>query len=341
MTLFPVLGSVDRSGISLHDMLFFDIETTGLSGGAGTYLFLAGFLRATESGFNLRQYLLHSPSSERIYLSEIGKELMTQDFLVSYNGKSYDYNILKNRYIMAGLPFFSEEHVHLDLLYTSRRIWRGLFPDYSLSTVERRALQVMRRDDIPGWQIPDVYAGYLRGRGVTGDMLRILRHNREDVLSLLALLVKQMKLIGETAESDMHESEAFNPITLSDMLLNGDKREQARTVLSVHSDSIEALKRLALMCKRELQFDEALKFLEDMCARSVGLEDYIFACTEAAKIYEHRLRDYHAALRSTERMLSRIERAGYLAVGPDTEQERARILHRWKRLKRKLALREN
>jgi uncharacterized protein YprB with RNaseH-like and TPR domain len=337
-TLFPALNGCERSDISLRDMLFFDIETTGLSGGAGTHLFLIGQLRVTEKGILFTQFFLHSLSSEQLYLGAIAQDLTTQKLLVSYNGKSYDYNILKNRYIMAGLPFFSQEPLHLDLLYTSRRIWRGLFPDYSLSTVENRALQVDRSDDIPGWQIPDVYADYLRGRGVAGDMLKVIEHNRKDVLSLLALLIRQIDLISGVVGGDRKQDGYFNPITVSDILLTGEKKEDALTLLSAHDGSNEALRRLALLCKRERQFEKALKHFEDLRSRRVGINDYIFACTEAAKIYEHKLRDYRSALRCTEKMLRRVERAGYLGVGSDAGHlgERNAIVHRLDRLRRKL-----
>ena len=341
-TLVPPLARCEEPNNTLKNMLFFDIETTGLSGGAGTHLFLIGLLRVTDRGILFTQFFLHSLSSERLYLDAVAEGFTDQKILVSYNGKSYDYNILKNRYIMTGLPFFSIEPLHLDLLYTSRRIWRGLFPDYSLSTVENLALQVKRHDDIPGWLIPEVYTDYLRGRSVGADMLRIIQHNREDVLSLLALLIRQIELIRDVVGGNRKDEEYFNPITLSDILLSGCRREDALTLLSAHDDSNEALKRLGLLCKRDRQFDKALKHFEALRSRRVALRDYIFACTEAAKIYEHQLLDYRSALQCTEKMLRRVERAGHLSgsIDADHQGERSAIVHRLKRLRRKLSLRE-
>jgi uncharacterized protein YprB with RNaseH-like and TPR domain len=337
-TLFPSLTHLGEQRNALRDMLFFDIETTGLSGGAGTHLFLMGMLRVTEGGILFTQFFLHSLSSERFFLNAIAEGFTDSKILVSYNGKSYDYNILKNRYIMTGLPFFSADPLHLDLLYTSRRIWRGLFPDYTLSTVENRTLQVKRREDIPGWQIPEVYADYLRGRNVGVDMLRIIQHNREDVLSLLALLIRQIDLLRDVVKGRYRNGKQFNPIAISDMLVSSERREDAVSLLTEHEHSTEALKRLALLCKREGHFEKALKHFEDLRLRKVGLGDYIFSCTEAAKIYEHQLRDFHSAIRCTERMLRRVERASHLRgqVGVGLRDERYAIVHRLNRLKRKL-----
>jgi len=337
-TLFPPLAHCEGQKNTLRDMLFFDIETTGLSGGAGTHLFLIGMLRVTDRGILFTQFFLHSLSSERLYLNAIAEGFTDQNILVSYNGKSYDYNILKNRYIMTGLPFFSTEPLHLDLLYTSRRIWRGLFPDYSLATVENRALQIERHDDIPGWQIPEVYTDYLRGRSVASDILRILQHNREDVLSLLALLIRQIELIRDVVGGSSNDATYFNPITLSDMLLSSERRQDAFALLSEHDESNEALKRLALLCKRDRQFEQALTHFEHLRSGRVGLGDYIFSCTEAAKIYEHQLRDYPSAIQCTEKMLRRLERAGQMrgGTGVDRVEERNAIVHRMNRLRRKL-----
>ena len=337
-TLFPPLARSEERQSTLKDMLFFDIETTGLSGGAGTHLFLIGLLRVTDSGISFTQFFLHSLSSENLYLTAVAEGFTDQKILVSYNGKSYDYNILKNRYTMAGLPFFSTEPLHLDLLYTSRRIWRGLFPDYSLATVENRVLQMTRHGDILGWQIPEVYTDYLRGRSVAADMLRIIRHNREDVLSLLALLIRQIELIRDVVGGSSRDEGHFNPISLSDMLLSGERREDALMLLSEHDDSNEALKRLGLLCKRDRQFEKAVKHFETLHSRKVELGDYIFACTEAAKIYEHQLLDYPSAIQCTEKMLRRLERAGHLrgVTDVDHREQRNAIVHRLNRLRRKL-----
>jgi uncharacterized protein YprB with RNaseH-like and TPR domain len=336
-TLFPQLVHSGPQKLALGDMLFFDIETTGLSGGAGTHLFLIGLLRVDRGGIHFTQYFMHSLSSEGLYLEAIAKEFAGHSMLVSYNGRSYDYNILKNRYIMAGLPFFETEPVHLDLLYTSRRIWRGLFPDFTLSTVENRALKVKRGDDIAGWQIPEIYADYLRGRNVVADLLRIIRHNRDDVLSLLALLIRQIELIEGVVGGARGKGELFNPLTLSDMLLSRERKGDALSLLSEHNDSTEALKRLAMLCKRDRQFNKALEHFEKLRSRKLNLGDYIFTCTEAAKIYEHQLRDYGSAIACTEKMLRRVERAGHFRIGNDWDRNdrRKEILHRLNRLKRK------
>jgi len=47
-----------RDPISLADFLVFDLETTGLAGGTGTYPFLMGFGLFEQNGIRIYQYLL-------------------------------------------------------------------------------------------------------------------------------------------------------------------------------------------------------------------------------------------------------------------------------------------
>ena len=52
-------------------LLFFDTETTGLKG-AGTLIFLMGFIEQTGTSFKLTQYVLPGPDHETAFLICIG-----------------------------------------------------------------------------------------------------------------------------------------------------------------------------------------------------------------------------------------------------------------------------
>jgi uncharacterized protein len=56
-------------------LLFFDLETTGLSGGAGTYAFLVGFGYFGEEGFHTRQFFLRGYGEERALLHAVTREI--------------------------------------------------------------------------------------------------------------------------------------------------------------------------------------------------------------------------------------------------------------------------
>jgi uncharacterized protein YprB with RNaseH-like and TPR domain len=84
--------------------VFFDLETTGLSGGAGTQAFLVGCSWfEDDGGFTTRQYLLARYSDERAMLAAVADELGRAGAIVSFNGKSFDAPVLETRYLFNRL----------------------------------------------------------------------------------------------------------------------------------------------------------------------------------------------------------------------------------------------
>ncbi|MDR3019870.1 MAG: ribonuclease H-like domain-containing protein, partial [Treponema sp.] len=98
--VIPDLGKCEMP--SLGDFLFFDLETTGLSGGAGTIAFLAAFGRFEKAGtLGITQYLLLDYPGENDFLENVLKEFESpKSVIVSYNGKSFDSQIIKTRCLM-------------------------------------------------------------------------------------------------------------------------------------------------------------------------------------------------------------------------------------------------
>ncbi len=110
-------------------LLFFDLETTGLSGGAGTYAFLVGFGFFDEDGFRTRQYFLRGYGEERALLDAVAEEVSAggdgqPPVLVTYNGRSFDVPLIETRYQINRLrsPFGGLPHV--DMLFPARRLWK-------------------------------------------------------------------------------------------------------------------------------------------------------------------------------------------------------------------------
>lgn len=325
-----------------EDLIFFDVETTGLSGGAGTTIFLAGFGSISEGEVRIVQYFLNDLSSERLFLRLISDHLLSDMILVSYNGKSFDYNIIRNRFILNRISDEGLNHIHLDLLHSSRRLWKGMFPDFSLGTVERMALGVMRTDDIPGFLIPDVYFDYLKGANVTEKLGKVFSHNRLDVLSLLALFEKQLDIITSGLDAGTHspdrELSRCNFVSLAEYLMQKGFLRQAKYILCPHKEDPAALKRLALLCKRQKQSEEALRYFTLLTQRARVPTDYIFACTEAAKLYEHVFKDFQKAIVYAEKAKLWLSRSGYLhpELAVDYGSARFSVEKRLIRLRRKL-----
>jgi uncharacterized protein YprB with RNaseH-like and TPR domain len=159
--------------------LFFDTETTGLG---GNMVFMLGVMRIKGEDVRLTQVLARDYREERELLAEWTRMLEDSGLLVSFNGKSFDMPVLRDR---LGLHKVEQpdEPPHLDLLHHARRRWRGEFPDCRLQTLEWKVCGRRRSGDIPGEEIPAAYHRFVR-TGDASDMLTVFHHNALDLITL-------------------------------------------------------------------------------------------------------------------------------------------------------------
>jgi uncharacterized protein YprB with RNaseH-like and TPR domain len=175
-------GLPEGLGVEAEEWLLLDTETTGLAGGTGTLVFLIGLARRRPGGLQLRQWLLTRFAGEARML-RAAQAWLGRAGLVSYNGKSFDVPLLRTRTRLSRLADDWDGRPHLDLLYPVRRAFAGLWPDCRLLTVERRLLGFERVGDLPGAAAPQAWLDYVR-RGEPQDLLRVVEHNRQDLVSL-------------------------------------------------------------------------------------------------------------------------------------------------------------
>jgi len=191
-----------EDAVAPADLLFFDTETTGLAGGTGTRAFMVGaadWQRDPErgEGLRIRQLLMATMAAETAMLDAFASWLRPNTVLSSYNGRCYDAPLLKTRYRLArrGDPLSALDHV--DLLFPTRRRYRGTWENCRLATIERQLLRILREDDLPGSQAPAAWLHYLRG-GDAIDLRRVLAHNHQDVVTLALLMLRLVE--AEEAE---------------------------------------------------------------------------------------------------------------------------------------------
>jgi uncharacterized protein len=164
-----------------------DTETTGLATAAGTLAFLVGLGWWEGDRFRQAQLLCPDHGDEPALLAALEAALPPDAWLVTYNGKSFDWPLIVARYRMVRRS--PPAHAgHLDLLPHVRRLFRHRLGDARLQTVEREMLGVRRHDDVAGWEIPERFLAFVRG-GPAEQLAPIVTHNAEDVRSLGRLLV--------------------------------------------------------------------------------------------------------------------------------------------------------
>jgi uncharacterized protein YprB with RNaseH-like and TPR domain len=322
----------DLRGFDYRQAFFLDTETTGLAGGTGTVAFLIGLGWFEGETFVTEQLFARDYAEERATLLRLRELLREGRFLVSFNGKSFDANLLAARFIMNRLPDPLAGLPHLDLLHSARRLLSHRLSDRRLGALEAAVLGFEREGDIPGSEIPQRYFDWLRRRD--GRLMAdVFEHNRLDILSLAALAAHLTELIdpaGEAARCHPGDRLAAARLFLA-RNRHGDAVRLLDPLLGCASPGTarEAARELSLLHRRQGRWPEAAAIWEEMAQRDG--ED-LFALVELAKWQEHRRRDLAKALALTMRACG--------CAGRLTPEERAALARRRERLERKLAGRE-
>lgn len=270
---------------------FVDTETTGLAGGTGTVAFLVGLATLERGRIRLRHWLLTAFAGEAALLEALDDALGDCDHLVSYNGKSFDMPLLRDRRRMQRRPDAAEGD-HTDFLHPVRSLFGSRWPDCRLRTVEERLLGLVRHGDLPGAEAPWAWQLYLT-RGDSGALERVVRHNTDDILSLTLLgPVLARVLQGPVSFGASVEGAARIRHRL-------ESREAAREVLEAGREHLtpEGQLWLAREWRRAGRYRAAVGLWEPLAEQG-----QVEALEELAKYHEHRQRDWQRALSYAQRL---------------------------------------
>ncbi len=302
----PALGitAKDERLNALHarQALFLDTETTGLVGGTGTLAFLVGVGYFENESFMVRQYFLRQPHEESAMLTALQQHLTQAQGLVSFNGKSFDVPLLLSRTILNRMRLDFERLPHLDVLHASRRIWKERVPDCSLGNLETHILGKSRREDVPGFLIPQIYFDFVR-TGKTERLAEIFAHNREDIVTTAALLA----YLGNLVQSPFKWNASHDELRKLGRLYREAGEIEAganlfETLLrsSEQSQNREDLLALGFCYKSQRRHDDACRTWERV------IEQFAFhplPFIELAKHLEHRAKDHARAFEIVQRAL--------------------------------------
>src|SRR4029079_12086052 len=99
--------------------------------------------------FRQAQLLLPDHPAEAGLLTHVATHIPADAWLVTYNGRGFDWPLLVARYRMSRLPA-PPPAGHLDLLPFVRRVFRHRMADARLRTVETDLLGTVRHGDVDG-----------------------------------------------------------------------------------------------------------------------------------------------------------------------------------------------
>ncbi len=302
-------GSLDPPAPAL---VFLDVETTGLAGGAGTQAFLVGCATIEGDGLRVRQWLLPGFEHERALLAEVSAWAEGLQALVTFNGRTFDVPLIETRFLYHRLAFPLGGLPHLDMLHPARRLWKtrpsilGPPPDEDscrLNVLERHLAGVHRVGDVPGFEIPSRYFQFVRD-GDARPLEAVLEHNRLDLLSLALVTAHALNVIERGPSATAHPAECLGLGRLYERAGGAQEAEACYLRAAGLSARVgheplvraDALRRLALCRRRAGRPHEAFEAWRELaslpgCPGALGRE----ASEALAIYYEHRAKDLETA----------------------------------------------
>lgn len=293
-------------------LCFFDLETTGLAGGAGTQAFLVGTAILEDGGIRVRQFLLPGFQHERALLAMLADWSGRAATLVTFNGRTFDVPLIETRYLLHRLTFPLADMAHLDMLHPARGLWKqrptvagpALDDDSCrLSVLERHLAGYHRIGDVPGFEIPSRYFRFIRSGDAHG-LEAVLEHNRIDLLSLALVTARAIALITQGPHAAQHPREALGLARLYERAGAADNAETSFAHAAALAGRAgrepevraEALRRLAICRRRAGRMAEAAAAWHEIISLPGCPSVFRREAREALAIHhEHRSRDLQTA----------------------------------------------
>ncbi len=333
-----LIGKKEDTAIALRKAIFFDLETTGLAGGTGTFAFLVGMGFIETDAIRVRQYLLPDFSFEWLLLKHLQMVFPEYDYTVSFNGKTFDIPLLANRFVLNRLENILDTHYHIDILHAARRIWRNILPNCDLQSLESHVLGHQRKNDLPGHLIPHAYFEFINKRHLW--MIQdVLEHNFWDVINMV-LLTTRLAAAAEYPDRFLDTIE--EKFALAEYYFKTRQDEAALNILESILKSENQLRpqqelqiffTLAMVLKRKGMAQKSVHYLWKLLERN---QTHPRVIEELAKYYEHQEKNYALALELVERGLTRLEMLQQLNRSIFSHSFYQALQHRRDRLRRRL-----
>jgi hypothetical protein len=262
---------------------------------------------------------------ERASLSILQDLLQSFQYLVTFNGKHYDIPLLETRFILSRMIPKIREMPNFDLLFPSRKIWKGAYENCRLVTLESRLLGMEREDDVPSEWIPYLYFDYLQTRDAS-KIHRVFYHNRMDILTMVAL-AGRIHLI-------YHDPKAARPrkgvehFALGRLFWDHGDPEKAISCFEIALNRCdedlawEVMRWLSMVFKKTGKREKALSLWEEMVTLPHKKDPFPYV--ELAKYHEHGQKDFVRAISYVDRAVKEIT-AGHPREMDLLQQRRRRL----------------
>ena len=265
---------------------------------------------------------------------------------VTFNGRTFDLPLLRTRFrqnqhmypeLRGSGRLLDAERAHLDLLHPARRIWKRRLQSCRLINLEAEILGMQRNaEDVPGHLIPQLYTDYLRS-GNAGQLSGIFYHNREDIVSMVALATHLSVAYQAGDEREAHELHGLDWLSLGRCYRDQERWAEAERALGAALERLsgnpaqaDAFAELAQLQKRQARWDEAAETWQRWLSTVPGIDPTPYI--ELAKYCEWQCKDLEQATMWTQWALHNLQQApAWQRPGAQV----AELEHRLARLQRK------
>lgn len=182
-----------------ENICFLDIETTGLSR-ESSIVYLVGILYFEDGTPTIKQLFCNSIEHESLLLAELKRLLEPYEYIITFNGDSFDIPFLNYRYNKNNFDFNISKFKSIDI-YKIIKSNKGFL---NLKSLKLKSLEeyigIFREDSFNGKECIELYYKYIKEQNE--DMKRaILKHNYDDVYYLPLILkifdiIKREKMIN-------------------------------------------------------------------------------------------------------------------------------------------------
>ncbi len=303
-------GDPALASFPLRGAVFLDTETTGLSGGAGVFVYMVGLARFVPEGIEIWQGFMAGPEQEAALLEEVRLRIAQSSGVVSFFGKSFDRHRLEDKMRLHSIQPPFEKVPHLDLYHPLRRLHGKAYGDARLQTMERHLCGLTRTDDLPGALAPEAWFDFLAGRAHR--LEGVFRHNLDDVLSLISLA----QWLYGILRRDPDPSDPMVGIREASLCANLRKAGQGALGLERLRALLQGAQKAPLElwlqrghCAYQMgEFDEAMQSLAHVVQDGAEGPIKVQALVLRSKVHEHKLRDHESALMDTQAGLSLLKK---------------------------------
>ena len=169
-----------------EDILFVDIETTGLSASHAS-IYLMGCCFFEKGEWMIKQWLCEKEEEEKELLTAFHKHLSSYTTLIHFNGNQFDLPFIQKRAALYEIPISFDQMTGID-------IYKRIFPYrhfLRLTNCKQKTLEeflgIQREDEYSGGELIRVYKKYCKSPDDEALHL-LLQHTRDDVYGMLRLL---------------------------------------------------------------------------------------------------------------------------------------------------------